>query len=246
MDQANIERLEVFRRSLVQASAEVRNADSMSKASTLDGLKSSLLQGFRFAGTSEDYSLFANMWILLKDWANGNMHEVQNRYFSSHQEIQRWIENAAAAAKGFRLTSSLSQKYSYTLLPERFNERGLNRVHRYLETRGSLPPDMEKIKELWMPSERFELFVAFSNFHLWPRARSPLGAVADAFHGSFNLGDLEPVLAEIPGVGTGFRLPVYVIELEKVEDGAEAVATTKATTVRRVANPGDVTLRMAV
>ena len=34
-----------------------------------------------FGDSVSDRALFTNTWILLKDWANGTLHEVEHRYF---------------------------------------------------------------------------------------------------------------------------------------------------------------------
>lgn len=214
----NVLRLDQAREALLKAHAAISAAgSSQADLPEMTALRRLLLKGVTFSANDEDYGLFANLWVMVKDWANENIHEVKNRFFSSEEELTEWIAAASKSAP-FVLQATRTERFSYMLFPLKFNETGTKRVLDYLDSmraqsRAYAP---ETVAQLWAPDARFELFQAFSERHLWDgRAPSAFGTYVGARVEQVNLSEFDPALAGFSSRGVGFRFPVSVIAFQK-------------------------------
>ncbi len=229
----NVLRLDEVRDALLKAHAAMSAARTSHAAlPELEALRRLLLEELKFAANDEDYGLFANLWVMVKDWANENIHEVENRFFSSEEELTEWTAAASSSAP-FVLQPIRTERFSYMLFPLKFNETGTKRVLDHLDSmraqsRAYAP---ETVAQLWGPNARFELFQAFSERHLWDGgAPSAFGAHVGARVEQVGLSDFDSALAGLSSRGVGFRFPVSVMAFQKQtrsqsqhSTGAEAV-----------------------
>ena len=171
------------------------------------------------AGLSYDTSAaqligFANTWIMVKDWANQNRHEVRNRYFASVPEIKEW-------AKGIFGEPRETKSDHYRLNPLMFNELGIQRVLDHLTREGGNGAQIvrrdEAILSEWMwQSERLKVLVDFTREHLAPN--KPLTMALDAKDESIDLTPIDTALGLLNRsdiTAPTFNLPCTVLVFEK-------------------------------
>lgn len=110
-----------------------------------------------------DAAVFANLWIKLKDWANYNRHEWEQRYFSSITELTGELQRA-----GFSLAGADGggvERFTMRLHAPRFQEDVINRLS-YLVSTERAATDQELAAEA-APTPRYQLFWQFVRTHLW-------------------------------------------------------------------------------
>ncbi len=209
MGDENRKRLEVWRQLLLNDAA-TRTLDSEISSA----IEAALLPGeVLFEPTLEDYGLFANIWVLLKDWANGNDHELKNRYFSSAAEVTEWSKEA-----GLEPAQEADTGFVYLLAPERFNERGLRRTHDYLESAKPLKPNPDRVAELLESSPRLKFLRQFTRRHLWDPSTdraTPFGTLVEAYTDDINLSAFDPIFPDLEEQSLGFAFPVSIMALVK-------------------------------
>jgi hypothetical protein len=160
-------------------------------------------------------AVFINHWIKLKDWANYNISEYSNRFFSSANQIEGEFAKAGLPVDG------TPQVYFMELLPQRFIEEAINRLD-YLCVDRTLRAD--DLLSLVHQNHRYSLFWDFAEAHLWndgaptafggsvhaKRENSGLESlVQEEFekeYGHFSLPDLS---------GPSFRMPIHVFSFRK-------------------------------
>lgn len=186
------------------------------------GVYRRLVTGLSLNGDADDCALFANLWVAMKDWANGNASELRDRYFSSLGEITSWGEQA-----GFEVTrvAGPEQELYYVLQARRFNEVAINELGLYLEGTGGRihRDDHGLIAQQFAGNERYRVFVEFADTHLWDfesdAPRPGLGIALDAVRIPVPYDRLAPGLSairQLPEKGVAFRFPVHVIEMTKL------------------------------
>lgn len=231
-------RLILFTDSPVSMSPEgyerlLRHAEPLrAPAPTIPELRRRLIDELRFGATDDDCAIFSNLWVLVKDWANHNEHELKNRYFSSIREIARWGEEAGLRAVGE------PRRANYTLQARLFNEQGINEVGHYLDQNDNriLPADKERLIECLQGSDEYQFFCDFAEAHLWDsksNGPSPLGVALSARRKPVSFGEIHEALSELSlsySAGVAFEFSVHVIVFEK-----PAGAATRTT---RPADPG--------
>jgi SAM-dependent methyltransferase len=208
---------ETCRNNLMRATKELSSAGPEERDSIISVLRHYFLEEITLGPNDHDYGFFANLWVMLKDWCNDNGNELENRYFSSHTEIQDWAETLPSGRPtGLRLLNPNPQQYYYHLFAERFNERAINRLFEYIDGIRPNTPDPAVLDDLWRPSDMYELFRDFTATHLWPEGKkSAFGAHAGAVKDTVSLADFDKTLARFDFDAVGFKFPVHVLEFEK-------------------------------
>ncbi len=177
----------------------------------------SALAELEFDDSATGRIAFANSWIMLKDWANLNRHEVSHRYFASVTEICQW------ASAPFGPPRSLSFN-NYRLNPLIFNELGIQRVLDHLVREvpkgGDRTPVVERdeaqLAEWIWESARLKVLVEFTRKHLAPG--SALANALEAKEESISLETIDPALRFLnrPDItAPSFSLPCAVLVFEK-------------------------------
>lgn len=183
------------------------------------GLRRSLTENLRFTDSLDDCAIFSNLWVLIKDWANDNSHELKNRYFSSVEEIKQWGEEA-----GLRIINDPQQERdSYTLEAWLFNELGINEVGHYLEKHNNKIYDEDKdgVVKYLEGGEKYQLFREFAETHLWNHKLdqpSGLGKRLKASRKPIRLGKIHDALSDLClpyAKGVAFEFSVHIIVFEK-------------------------------
>jgi uncharacterized protein YjbI with pentapeptide repeats/SAM-dependent methyltransferase len=185
-------------------------------------LRKLLIDELRFGATDDDCAIFSNLWVLMKDWANHNEHELKNRYFSSIEEIRRWGEEAGL------YTAAEPQQAKYVLVARMYNETGINEVGRYLDQNDNrvLLGDEERLIEYLKGSDEYQLFCDFAEAHLWNSMEnrpSELGAALNASRKPIAFGEIHDALSGLYlpySTGAAFEFTVHVIVLEKPVEAA--------------------------
>lgn len=183
-----------------------------------------------FEPTENDRAVFSNLWVHLKDWANGHEHEVAHRYFSSRREIEGW-----AAQAGLRLCRP-PQKQKYFLVARLFNEVGVGQAtdlldelsrQESLEAPASMPQlgakEIGTLRQALEGGRRFQAFCSMVEAHLWNHTRSRptafgryLGAKPTKLNFQKIHRELDPVHLGLDWrKGIGFQFTVHVMEFEK-------------------------------
>ena len=173
------------------------------------------IESLEYDGSLTSQVGFINTWIMLKDWANQNRHEYQNRYFASVAEIRGW------ARAYFDDCEPVTDHYRIN--PLMFNELGLQTVLEHVEQKVAAGADKatvirEERRQLqgWIrESARLKVLIDFSRKHL--ADDSPLGRALGAAEEPITLAKIDPDLAPLD---TGerawsFNLPCAVLEFEK-------------------------------
>jgi hypothetical protein len=108
-----------LRSALVAADdSDNRSAAETGSAEVLARLREHESTGARDAAVA----LFCNAWVMVKDWANGNHHELENRYFSGADEISTWAGDADLAEVSPGIAGIGSQAaLAYRIAVPRFN-----------------------------------------------------------------------------------------------------------------------------
>ena len=116
----------------------------------------------RFEMDSSGAAAFANFWVMLKDWANYNSREYNERYFSSRAELAD-----AFGSAGFLVTpaeGATIRRFSMILDPCRFIEDSINQLG-YLASDPTVSiEDLQKVVAL---NSRYELFQSVVSSYLW-------------------------------------------------------------------------------
>jgi uncharacterized protein YjbI with pentapeptide repeats/SAM-dependent methyltransferase len=184
-------------------------------------IREKFIEELKFSDLHDDCALFSNLWVLLKDWANENIHELNHRYFSSIQEIKKW-----ASEIGFKIAGE-PQKENYKLIARLYNERGINRAGIHLERNNDQikREDEKYIKEALIGTEKHGIFYDFAEKHLFCRSQNlnqlettALGKALGATRENINYGKIHEGLKdlELPyNDGAGFDFSIYVIVFEK-------------------------------
>jgi len=157
---------------------------------------------------------FANTWIMVKDWANLNRHEVRNRYFASVPEIKEWASGVFGAPRE-------TKSDHYRLNPLIFNELGIQRALDHLTREGGngvqvVDRDEAHLSEWIWDSERLKVLFDFTRKYLAPGA--PLTKALDAKDESIDLTPIDPALALLNRsdiTAPTFNLPCTVLVFEK-------------------------------
>ena len=196
------------------------------------------LEPLTYDGSETSQIGFVNSWIMLKDWANQNRHEVENRYFASVAEIRGW-------ASGI-LVDCGAVFDMYRLNPLIFNELGIQQALEHVEkavvreearTKASgdavkqdpltdgqrlnalkarvVKADQRQLRGMITESERLKVLIDFSRTHL--ADDSPLGKALGAAEEPIVLANIDPALAPLD---TGerawsFNLRCAVLVFEK-------------------------------
>lgn len=177
-----------------------------------------------FTDSLEDCAIFSNLWILMKDHANNNIHEFENRYFSSLSELKHWAEEL-----GLKICNDPGKdRFFYSLNSRLFNEVGINKAGIFLERNGYTinPKDTPLLRDYLTGSKRpeFQLFTNFAEHHLWGAKNSSnqpdtaLGRKLDAQKEEINFGKIfEPLNAiSLPFyTGISFKFSVHILVFEK-------------------------------
>lgn len=177
-----------------------------------------VLEQLTYDGSPTSQIGFVNSWIMLKDWANHNRHEVQNRYFASVAEIRGWASGVLADCG--------TVFDNYRLNPLIFNELGVQQVLEHVEkaviredarTKASggdrkqdgsadadrwnalkakvVKGDQRQLRGMITESERLKILIDFSRSHL--ADGSPLGKALNAAEEPIVLANIDPALAAI-------------------------------------------------
>ena len=157
---------------------------------------------------------FANTWIMVKDWANLNRHEVRNRYFASVPEIKEWASGVFGAPRE-------TKSDHYRLNPLIFNELGIQRALDHLTREGGnsvqvVDRDEAHLSEWIWDSERLKVLFDFTRKYLAPGA--PLTRALGARDESIDLTPIDPALALLNRsdiTAPTFNLPCTVLVFEK-------------------------------
>ncbi len=185
----------------------------------LAAIRAAVVTGVSFAGGESDQARFCNLWVMLKDWANDNLHEVRNRWFSSAGEIRQWALEA-----GFSETGPPSAA-RYRIAVARFNEHGIQRVVHHLERNGPgvIQTDGSMLAD-WLSAsgdERQALLLEFSAHHLTPG--SDLERALNARTVNVDWGVIHEDLRKLTGGGRetiSFEFPVHVLGFAKGVEGS--------------------------
>lgn len=180
----------------------------------LTGIRAQVISGMSFGGSPADQARFCNLWVMVKDWANDNLHEVRNRWFSSAGEIRTWARTA-----GFEETSPPVEA-RYRLAVARFNERGIQRVVHHLERNGpsAIRNDASMLAD-WLSAvgdERQALLLELTAHHLVPG--SDLARTLNAKSVSVDWGLIQEDLRQLAVSGRetlSFEFPVHVLAFRK-------------------------------
>jgi uncharacterized protein YjbI with pentapeptide repeats len=172
------------------------------------------LDGRHFDVSAADQIAFANTWIMVKDWANLNRHEVRNRYFGSVPEIRQWASEVFGPPRELQFDS-------YRLNPLIFNELGIQRVLDHLAREGGdraqvVQRDEGHLSEWIWDSERLRVLVDYTKKHL--KAGLPLAKALDAKEEAIDLQTIDPALAVLNRAditAPTFNLPCTVLVFEK-------------------------------
>jgi hypothetical protein len=174
----------------------------------------------------DDWALFCNLWLRLKDWANYNLHEWRHRYFSSRNQLE-----SAFASAGFAIDAEAGAEvweHHMELQAARFVEDPINRLG-YLAYDGTVT--QQEIDDVFRGNDRYEFFCRFSEAHLWdgngPTAIGELmGAhLPEPIKVSALLQDVISLPADIetPAIsGPAFRMPVHIFSLPRVAQESSA------------------------
>ena len=172
------------------------------------------LAPLKFDASAADLIAFANTWIMVKDWANLNRHEVRNRYFASVPEIKEWAKGVFGAPRE-------TKSDYYRLNPLIFNELGIQRVLDHLTREGGngaqvVDRDEAHLSEWMWESERLNVLVDFTKKILGPGEL--LTKALDAKEESIDLTQIDPALALLNRsdiTAPTFNLPCTVLVFEK-------------------------------
>jgi SAM-dependent methyltransferase len=167
-----------------------------------------------FGASAAEQIGFANTWIMVKDWANLNRHEVRNRYFASVPQIRQWASEVFGPPREL-------QSDRYRLNPLIFNELGIQRVLDHLTREGSdrarvAERDEAYLSECIWDSERLKVLVDFTKQQLRPG--SPLAQALDAKEEAIDLKAIDPALGVLNRAditAPTFNLPCTVLVFEK-------------------------------
>jgi len=169
-----------------------------------------------FSNSPSDLGVFSNLWVYLKDWANGNEQELSHRYFSGVHEIKAWASQA-----GLREVAPIYSDHYY-IIARLFNEAGFNQVyHRLEESKGIMfDEDVGFFSEALEGGDRFRLFCEVVERHLWDATYerpTPLGAALNAksseeinFHKLLPALRTEKLSLSYRSV-IGFDFPIHVL-----------------------------------
>jgi len=168
----------------------------------------------KFDASAADLIGFANTWIMVKDWANLNRHEVRNRYFGSVPEIKQWASGVFGAPRE-------TKSDHYRLNPLIFNELGIQRVLDHLTREGGnsmqvVDRDEAHLSEWMWESERLKVLVDFTKKILAPGI--PMTKALDAKEESIDLTLIDPALALLNRsdiTAPTFNLPCTVLVFER-------------------------------
>lgn len=198
---------------------ELQNLIRADESLEINELRKRLLDDLSFEGSADDCAAFINLWILLKDWANSNIHEVKNRYFSSANQITMWAEKAGF--KSVNAPERMVSRLNYAI----FNESGINKVYNLLPGAKDEIDDntLASLKDILKGggNEKFKLLESFSHKHLgsdegdqWEP--TPLGKALNAsIEEVESIGAIDKRLGEINLTGIAFDLPVHIFVFEK-------------------------------
>jgi hypothetical protein len=198
-----------------------------------------LLNGQAFDGSDASKGLFINLWVMLKDRANRNWREMNNRYFAGAGEITAWCAKAGLrhlVADGSVVAPA--RELHYRVSPSKFNEGGLRaaldglRDRKFVDTHAidSFAQELDATRDPW-----FGLMDDFARRHLFAPNWdvTPLGAQLNAEASeapAFVPGDWGPSVCRCPKrewvtqlvariderAGVAFDFPVHVLEFTKV------------------------------
>jgi hypothetical protein len=210
MSRAGYERLQHYLEPLRSGNTDIASLDRL------------LIKNLNFDDTHDDCAIFSNLWVMLKDWANHNEHELKNRYFSSIQEIREWGEEA-----GLRVIRE-PQQAKYILVARVFNERGINEVGHYLDQNDNKirKEDEQYLIDHLKGSDEYQFFCEFAEAHLWnSKTRQPtkLGKALGASHKHIEFGKMHQALDELPllySTGAAFEFSVHIIAFQKPLEAA--------------------------
>jgi pimeloyl-ACP methyl ester carboxylesterase/uncharacterized protein YjbI with pentapeptide repeats len=156
---------------------------------------------------------FVNAWIMVKDWANLNRHEVRHRYFASVAEVREWAEPWFGAP-----VSVIAGQYR--LNPRTFNELGIQRVLHHLARDGGDPHDavardLSMLSRWTSGGERFRVLLDFTRRSLAPGTK--LAEAVGMRPGAVALESIAPALERLNSCETTpeFGLSCAVLVFEK-------------------------------
>jgi SAM-dependent methyltransferase len=183
------------------------------------GVVTTALDKLQFDASAAGQIGFANTWIMVKDWANLNRHEVCNRYFASVPEIRQWASEVFGPPRELQFDS-------YRLNPRIFNELGIQRALDYLmrETREGNDPtqvvdrNREYLSERIWVSERIDVLVDFTRRQLKPG--TPLALALEAEEQPIDLKSIDPAFAILNSAditAPTFNLRCTVLVFQKSE-----------------------------
>lgn len=177
-------------------------------------IRERVVAGLRLGGSPADQARFCNLWVMLKDWANDNRHEVRNRWFSSAAELRAWARDA-----GFEESAPMAAA-RYRIAVARFNERGIQRVIHHLERNGAaaIRNDASMLTD-WLSAtgdERQSLLLEFTAHHLAPG--SALAQALGLKPVRVDWGLIHESLRGLPAANRetlSFEFPVHVLSFRK-------------------------------
>jgi pimeloyl-ACP methyl ester carboxylesterase len=185
-----------------------------------------LLDERQYDGRASGQIEFANSWIMLKDWANVNRHEVSHRYFAGVPEILGWAAKHPATQQPLFGPPVSVAHDRYRLNPLIFNELGIQRVLHYLVRKGGNPDQVVKDNRQqlaeWISARdrssgrgRFWVLLDFTRKKL--RSDSDLAKALNARDETVALEKIHPALAPLNSDETAptFDLPCAVLVFEK-------------------------------
>jgi hypothetical protein len=164
---------------------------------------------------------FSNTWIMLKDWANQNRHEVVHRYFASVAEICQWAHGYFGEPKSVKVNH-------YRLNALIFNELGIGHVLDHIEREAAsessggpfaiVERDESHLAEWLWNNDRLNVLVDFARGQF--KKNPDLAKALDAREESVSVDtwkEIDPALAPLarPNTAPAFNLPCSVLVFEK-------------------------------
>jgi hypothetical protein len=183
-------------------------------------LRRILMDELVFSGEADDGCVFTNIWVALKDYANENEHELQNRYFAGVNQITEWAKAAGLQVKGeIKIEKS-------NLMPKLFNENGFNKICSFIKDNPDLTisGNNRSIEETLLGTKRHQLLRDFTEKHLWnaiTHSPTALGRTLSVRREPVQFRKIHPALADFSffreeeNQDINFSLPAHIATFAK-------------------------------